>query len=72
MIEQGLPGGVLPGSCKLNQVLQLRIGRLWPHKETPFMAGIVRIQAILSGFPVFVVGYLAVRQSRPKGARKLF
>jgi hypothetical protein len=37
MIEQGLPGGFLPGSCKLNQVLQLRIGRLWPHEETPFM-----------------------------------
>jgi hypothetical protein len=35
MIEQGLPSGFLPGSCKLNQVMQLRVGRLWPHKTLP-------------------------------------
>lgn len=35
IIEQGLPGGFPPGSCKLNQVMQLRVGRLWPHNKLP-------------------------------------
>jgi len=70
MIEQGLPGLLLPGSCKVDQVLNLRIGCLCSHKWNP-RHGLSRWnQAILSGFPAEFTGQLAVRQPGRKGVRK--